>query len=136
MPALARQGNHGDTADMSHFEAMKFFLIGLTGLAKDALHIYVALALFLGSCLIFGWKTRQWRPWLLVLFAAIVGEVWDLQTALENSQKIRLWQNWQDIWNTMLVPTVLIIVSRYSTIFSQKPPSPAVAKPKESSDQP
>lgn len=119
---------------MSNFEALKFFLITLTGLAKDALHIYVALAIFLGSCLIFGWKTRQWRPWLLALFAAILGEVWDIQGNLEKAQELKLWGNWHDLWNTMLVPTVLVLLSRYSTVFAARA---AVKLPTEkSSDQP
>ena len=117
---------------MSNFEALKFFLITITGLAKDALHIYVALAIFLGSCLVFGWKTHQWRPWLLSLFAAIMGEVWDIQGNLDKAQELRLWGNWHDLWNTMLVPTVLMILSRYSTIFT----GPVVTRPTgESSDQ-
>ncbi len=48
---------------MTEFEAFKIFLVDHTGLAKDALHIYVSLAVYLGSCLIFRWKTRQWQPW-------------------------------------------------------------------------
>lgn len=121
MPALARQGNLHQGLRMSNFEALKFLLITLTGLAKDALHIYIALAIFLGSCLIFGWKARQWRPWLLVLAVAITGEVWDILRALELGQKPGLQGNWQDIWNAMLIPTALLVLSRYSSIFAKDP---------------
>jgi len=134
MPVLAPHGNHGNTAPMTNFEAFKFFLIDLTDLAKDALHIYVALAIFLGSCLVFGWKTRQWRPWMLVLCAAILGEVWDIQAALDKAQRVRPWDNWHDIWNTMVVPTVLMITSRYSNIFAAGPA--AAPPPEESGHQP
>ncbi len=73
---------------MSNYDALKVILITLSGLSKDALHIYIALRLYLGSCLIFGWKARQWRPWLLVLSVAIIGEAWDI---------LRAW-NWRKEW--------------------------------------
>ncbi len=102
---------------MSNYETFKIILITLSGLSKDALHIYIALGVYLGSCLIFGWKARQWRPWLLVLFVAIMGEVWDILWNLELSQTPDLWANWHDIWNALLIPTALLVLSRYSGIF-------------------
>ncbi|MDZ4308024.1 hypothetical protein [Allopontixanthobacter sp.] len=104
---------------MSNYEAFKVILITLSGLSKDALHIYIALGVYLGSCLIFGWKARQWRPWLLVLGVAIMGEVWDIQRNLELSQDLNLRGNWKDIWNALLIPTALLVLSRYSTIFAK-----------------
>lgn len=116
---------------MDGLQAVKAILVLNTGLAKDALHIYVALGLFLGSCLIFGWKTRQWKPWMLVLLAAVVGEIWDISDQIWHKIPVDLLASRHDIWNTMLVPTVLMILSRYSTIFAAKP-----AAAEESGDQP
>ena len=62
---------------MSLLQQVKMVIIEYTHLAKDALHIYVALAIMLGACFAFGWKVRQWRPWLLVLAVALAGEYWD-----------------------------------------------------------
>lgn len=148
MPALARDGNHGNTERMDHFETSKLFLMGLTGLSKDALHIYVALAIFFGSCLILNWKVRQWEPWLLVLFFTLLGEFFDIQGALNKSQEIQLWGNWHDVWNSMLAPTVLMLLNRFSTVFAELlpkvSPKPAGDKsseaaapiPEKSGDQP
>ncbi len=108
---------------MSNYEALKELLIALSGLSKDALHIYIAMGLYLGSCLIFGWKARQWRPWLLVLSVAIIGEAWDILRSLELAQRVDLWGNWKDIWNALLIPTALLVLSRYSTIFAKYPPA-------------
>lgn len=111
---------------MSTFQQMKIFLVHSSDLAKDALHIYVALALFLGSCLLFGWKGRQWKPWLVVLLAALAGEAWDIRDTLANGSTVRIGANWKDIWNTMLAPTVLMLAARYTDVF----------KPVESGDEP
>jgi hypothetical protein len=121
MPALSRQGNQGYGTKMSNYETLKVLLIALSGLSKDALHIYIALGIYLGSCLIFGWKARQWRPWLLVLSVAIIGEVWDILRSLELAQDPNLWGNWKDIWNALLIPTALLVLSRYSSIFAKDP---------------
>lgn len=105
---------------MTEFEALKLFLVDHTGLAKDALHIYVALAVYLGSCLIFRWKTRQWQPWCLVLLAALMGEAWDLLGALERGGPLQWDATRKDLWNTMLVPTLLLVLSRTTTIFGAR----------------
>lgn len=135
MPALAQQGNRGYGTKMSNYEALKVLLIALSGLTKDALHIYIALGIHLGSCLIFGWKTWQWRPWFLVLSVAIIGEIWDILLSMELSQTVDLWENWKDIWNALLIPTALLVLSRYSTIFANKPPA-RCAPEAGSGDQP
>src|SRR5262245_49276632 len=110
MPTVARRRNPRQTASaMSPFQQAKFAIIEHVGLAKDALHIYVAVIVFLGSCLLFKWRASQWKPWLAVLAAALVGEIWDLRDSLVYDTPIKPWANWKDLWNTMLVPTVLML---------------------------
>lgn len=105
---------------MDEFETLKIFLVSHTGLAKDALHIYVSLAIFLGSCLIFKWKTRQWQPWCLVLAAALAGEAWDLLSTVSRNGPPQWDESWKDLWNTILVPTMLLVLSRTTTIFGAR----------------
>lgn len=102
---------------MSPLQQTKLFLVENLHLAKDALHIYVALIVFLGSCLLFKWKASRWKPWLAVLAAALLGEAWDLRDAVVYDTGVNLWVNWKDVWNTMLVPTVLMLAARYSGVF-------------------
>ncbi|NTZ43087.1 hypothetical protein G7A66_08285 [Altererythrobacter sp. SALINAS58] len=54
MATLVRQGNRPMALAM--FQDIKIVLIDGTGLGKDALHIYVSLAVFFGSSLWFGWR--------------------------------------------------------------------------------
>lgn len=109
---------------MSIFQQAKLFLMESTDLAKDALHVHVALVLFLGACLLFGWKARQWKPWLLVLLAALVGEAWDIRDSLADDDPLKFSGNWKDLWNTMVLPTVLLLAARYTNLFD-KPEVPA-----------
>ena len=39
---------------MSSYQQAKIALVDATGLSRDALHIYVALVVFFGGCLLFG----------------------------------------------------------------------------------
>lgn len=105
---------------MSMVQQAKLFIVEHVHLAKDALHIYVALAVFLGACLLFGWKARQWKPSLLVLFTALVGEVWDIRDSLDSNDPIYPLENWKDIWNTMLLPTVLMLAARFTSVFEKR----------------
>lgn len=96
------------------------FVVEHLGLAKDALHIYVALLVFFGSCVVFKWKAAWWKPWALVLGTALLGEAWDLRDSLIYDTPVKLWANWKDLWNTMLVPTLLMLFARYSRIFGKR----------------
>ena len=104
---------------MSALQAAKFWLIGLTGLAKDALHIYVALGLFFGAALAFKWPITSWRPWLLVLAAALIGEAWDIRDRLVSAVPLDLWGDWHDIWNTLFWPSVILVLARYTAVMKR-----------------
>ena len=97
----------------------KLALVELTDLSKDALHIYVALTVFLLSCLIFKWKSSQLKPWLLVFAVTLAGEYCDMRFANEMSVPIDLWGQVKDILNTMTPPTLLFLAARYTAIFDR-----------------
>lgn len=96
------------------------FVVEHLSLAKDALHVYVALIRFLGSAAVFRWCLRSWKPWLVVLAAALIGELWDLRDSVVYGTPIRLSGNWHDIWNTMLWPSVFIVIARHTRILSRR----------------
>jgi len=97
---------------VSALQATKLWLIGLTGLSKDALHIYVGLTLFFGSALLFRWPLSSWRPWLVVLAAALAGEAWDIRDRLAGGVGLDLAGDWHDIWNTLFWPSAILILAR------------------------
>jgi hypothetical protein len=105
---------------LSWLQSTKLALIGWTGLSKDALHIYVALALFFGSALLFRWPLKSWKPWAVVLAAALAGEAWDLRDRIMSKVPLEFAGNWHDIWNTMFWPTAIMLLARGTQLMNQR----------------
>jgi hypothetical protein len=103
-----------DIVQMSaDFQATKLLLIEGSGLAKDALHVYFGLALFLAVRLAWRWRFGWLLAWLAALALAVGAEWLDLRGeglvgAMQPDSA-----HWHDIWNTMFWPTVLAIFGRW-----------------------
>jgi len=104
---------------MSPLQQTKLLVVDHVHLAKDALHIYVALGLFLGSAALFRWPLKSWRPWLVVLAAALIGEAWDLRDSLVYRTPIELGGNLKDVLNTIFWPTVLVLLARSTRVLKR-----------------
>jgi hypothetical protein len=104
---------------VSPFQTAKLWLVGHLDLAKDALHIYVALTLFFGAALLFRWPLRSWKPWLVVLAAALIGEGWDLRDSLVYHTRILPWANVKDVINTIFWPSVILLLARTTRLFER-----------------
>lgn len=104
---------------MSSFQESKLYLVEHLHLAKDALHIYVGVAVFLSACLLFRWKAREWKPWLLVLLAALLGEALDIHDRLGFFHRLVTWGSFKDIVNTLAIPTVMLLAARYTDFFAK-----------------
>lgn len=105
---------------MSDFQELKIVIMETTGLAKDALHIYVSLIVFLLACYVFRWRAWSFKPLFIVLLAAITGEVLDVRDSLRLGYPIIFDNHWKDLWNTMLVPTIIVIAVRWTPVFEPK----------------
>lgn len=84
-------------------------------LSKDALHIYAALAIQIGACILFRTSLGRILPWLAVLLLELINEALDL--LLEPEDYIHAWQidgSTHDIINTMALPTMLLLMVRYA----------------------
>ncbi len=103
--------------EMTPFQQAKLAIVENAGLAKDALHIYVAVIVFFGACLVFGWKSRQWKPWLAVLVVSLTGEIWDMHGSYLHNGDVWVAHGLKDVVNSMVVPTVLVLASRYTKVF-------------------
>ena len=102
---------------MSALQTVKLGLVQHMHLAKDALHIYVALTLFFGSALLFGWRLRSWRPWLIVAAAAVIGELWDISDRHAGHILQNYGANLHDVWNTLFWPSVILLLARRTKLF-------------------
>ena len=105
---------------MSSLPDAKILLLGFSGLSKDALHIYVGLAVLLGTALLLRWPLRRGWPLLAVLAAALAGEVWDLANMLQSGAKPLLADSGHDIVNTMAWPLAITLMARFSSVLSRR----------------
>ena len=101
---------------MSQFQSAKLWLIHLTGMPRDALHIYVGLAVFLGVALIFRRPLRDPRPIAAVLLVAIAGEIWDTMDRATAGRPPAWGAGWHDLWNTLFWPTILFLLARFTKL--------------------
>ncbi len=101
---------------MSPFQTAKLWFVEGSGLAKDALHIYVGLALFLGTIALFGWRADGCKPWGLVLAAALAGEVWDIVDTIGIGRPVILANHWHDVWNTLFWPSAIVLLVKVRTL--------------------
>ncbi|WP_168453697.1 hypothetical protein [Sphingopyxis microcysteis] len=97
----------------SLFGERKASLVELTGLDKDALHIYFGLSLFLIIRLFWRWRGGWVVAWLAVLVMAIGGEWLDMTREMGDATIQPDAAHWHDIWNTIFWPTVLLLVGRW-----------------------
>ena len=104
---------------MSALQATKWWLVQNVHLAKDALHVYVALLVLFGSALLFGWRLSSWRPWLVVCAVAVIGEIWDIRDRYVGHVPQQFGANRHDLWNTMFWPTVILLLARRTKSFGR-----------------
>lgn len=105
---------------MSSLQTVKFWLVENVHLTKDALHIYVGLAVLLGSALVFRWPLRNFKPWLAVFVVTVLGEAWDVIDRMRMGVAQFPAGNWKDVWNTLFWPTMLTLLARYTKLFNPR----------------
>jgi cell shape-determining protein MreD len=111
-------------SDPASFQVFKEYLISLTGLSRDALHVHIGLAVFIIVRLLWRWRFGWSVAWLCALAAALAGEWLDIRSVGIGTNSMQPDQsNWHDLWNTMLWPSVLLILGRWLQP-KAKPPTP------------
>lgn len=105
---------------MSAFQQAKLFLVQLLGLPRDALHIYVGLAVFLAAAALLRRPLGSWVPIGAVVAAALAGEAWDLIETRAAGATAHWDRNWHDVWNTCFWPAMLFVLARYTRLLSRR----------------
>lgn len=91
---------------------MKLWLEETTGLHMDALHVHAGILAQLAAATVLRRSIGSPWPWLLVLLAAMANEWWDLTYEIWPTRDEQWAESIRDVWNTMLLPTVLLLLSR------------------------
>ncbi|WP_129793629.1 hypothetical protein [Sphingosinicella sp. CPCC 101087] len=97
-----------------HWYEFKEYLSKITDLDQDALHVYAAVLLHIAAAGLLRRTLASIIPWLAVLAVLVLNEWSDLR---EPGGPIEEWQvigGLKDIWNTMAIPTILLLLGRYS----------------------
>jgi len=108
------------------YQDLKLLVEQYSGLEKDALHIHVALLLYLIAMFAFRQTRRSRFPWLFVLLVELANEAVDILS--NNAEAWVIEGSAKDLWNTMLWPTVLLFVGRYTDIFQHRDRTPPPAE--------
>jgi hypothetical protein len=85
------------------------------GLNMDALHVHFGLAILIAAALILRKPLRSPIPWLVLLALELANEYYDWTYEIwpGAARRIQAAEGLRDIWNTMAVPTLLFVVSRW-----------------------
>jgi hypothetical protein len=94
----------------------KEWLEAFTGLDMDALHVHAGLLIQLLAAWTSRRSLRSPIPWLVVLAAASANEIYDLGIdPWPDAERYSQWlEGAKDMINTMLVPTLLLVLARYA----------------------
>lgn len=82
---------------------------------RDALHVYIGVTIQMLAAYAFNRSIGSWLPWLCVLAVNTVNEAVDLTRNGEFAiTDYRLMWGLHDYINTMILPTVLLLLVRYA----------------------
>jgi hypothetical protein len=116
--------------ELSTLQSIKMTIIMATGLSRDALHIYFGLAVFLLSAAALRKPLRSYVPWLMVLTAALIGELLDMRDDFGFYGYWRWDAGMHDLLNTLFWPSVLMLLARHS-LFFHVPPHARAPQPRK-----
>ncbi len=102
-----------------YFGEFKVILSTFAGLERDALHIHGALLLYFVSMTIFRKSPRSRIPWLIVLGIELANEAYDLTLPYGGDTGLKQLETLKDFWNTMLWPTALLLIARYTNLLER-----------------
>lgn len=112
-------------------QTAKMWVVHHIGLEKDALHVYFALFLLFGSVMLFRWSLRSWKPYVLILAIALIGEIWDMRDGLLTSVPlvVSFPDSVHDVWNTMFWPMAILLLARFTDVLGPRPAAEPEADP-------
>jgi len=109
----------------------KHWLVTASGLHMDGLHVHAGLLVQLAAALLLRRSLRSPGPWLVVLVAIIANEYYDLHYEIWPSRAEQWAESAKDFWNTMLLPTLFMLIARYApqllTGAAERPKVPVAA---------
>lgn len=102
---------------------VKQSVVLFTGLDMDALHVHVGIIAQIGVALLMRRSLASLWPWLILLAAALANEYYDLTYEIwpPDARERQYLESVRDVWNTMLMPTMLMLAVRWLPGLFQRP---------------
>lgn len=97
--------------------AVKDWLVARTGLTHDALHVHASLAIFVACAIVLRRRRRWWLAWLAVFILELGNETLDMSGGGDEST---LAASIHDIKNTMVWPTILLLIGWLWLIYDRR----------------
>ncbi|WP_336040279.1 hypothetical protein [Acinetobacter calcoaceticus] len=101
---------------LSNFQEFKIYIVNLTDLARDALHIYAGLAVFFIVAFFHHRQLKSsWAIWATIIIA-IGAELFDARDDLINYGYWRVGARVHDIINTVFWPFIIWLMVRFKIL--------------------
>lgn len=84
-----------------------------TGLSDDTLHAFTGMLILTAAGFLMRRPPWTWRPWLVVLLAETVNELYDLTQTSSPSDENNFPASLHDFWTTMALPTLILLCWPY-----------------------
>jgi hypothetical protein len=98
-----------------------------SGLDMDALHVHAGVLLQIAFAALLRRPLRSPWPWLAVFAAEFANEVYDYTYEVWPDRDIQFAEGLRDMWNTMALPTLILLLARYAPglVVGKTMPAPA-----------
>ena len=93
---------------------IKTWLVGMTGLHMDALHVHAGILLQIVAALVLRRSLASPLPWAVVLVAVLANEIYDFNYEVWPNRWDQVLEGFRDTWNTLLLPTLFLLLTRYA----------------------
>ncbi len=97
-----------------------------TGLHMDALHVHVGVIAQLTAAALLRRSVASPWPWALLAAATAATEWFDLSYEIWPNREDQIAESIRDGWNTMLIPSLLLVAARLAPLLlvPARPPAP------------
>ena len=93
---------------------IKEWAAGVSGLHMDALHVHIGVLAQLAIAAVLRKRLSSIWPWLAVAAVTFANEAYDLYFERWPDRSMQYPEGAKDIWNTLLLPTLLLLLARYT----------------------
>lgn len=92
---------------------VKHWLEAASGLDMDSLHVHAGVLVQVAAALMLRRRLSSPWPWLVSAAIVLANEVYDYHYEIWEDRDAQFAESVQDTWNTLLLPTLLLLLVRF-----------------------